>query len=207
MNMAPWQRVFLKAAGFGAGFAALVVGAFAVWLFAKSLPETPKPWNRDAIKATFSDLFANTGERPVATFRYTLENTTPHDYYLPTDPKSAFLILPEGKGMSQEEKLAWDNGAYVPPGQKVTVSFQLTYDYNDSYPKAERDNLDKLSNFLGRRLKELEGFAVLDRANRYEIVFPKGWQDSPAESKEKARALPNPTPEGAERKSGARPSP
>jgi|SRR5882724_8408342 len=203
--MAPWQRIFLKAAGFGAGFATFLVGALAIWLFVKSLPETPKPWNRDAVKATYADLFMNPAERPVAMFRYTLENTTPHDYYLPADPKSAFVILPEGKGMSQEEELTWDKGAYLPPGQKVTVSFQLTYDYNDSYPKAERDNLDKLSKFMARRLKEIEGFALLDRTNRYQITFPKGWQDSPAESKEKA--LPNPTVERDARKSSARPSP
>jgi len=87
--------------------------------------------------------------------------------------------------MSQDEELAWDKGAYLPPGQKVTVSFRLTYDYNDSYPKGDRDNLDKLSKFMGRRLKELEGFGVLDRANRYQIMFPKGWEDSPSEQTDK----------------------
>ena len=151
--MGPWQRIFLKAAGFGAGFAVFLVASLAGWLFYKSLPETPKPWNRDAIKATFADLFINTGERPIATFKYTLENTTPRDYNLPSDAKSAFVILPGGKGMSQDEELAWDKGAYVPPGQKVTVSFRLTYDYNDSYPKGDRDNIDKISKFINRRLK------------------------------------------------------
>src|SRR3990170_4750016 len=113
MIMAPWQRILLKAAGFGAGFAALLVATFAIWLFVKSLPEKPRQWNRDAIKATYADLSVTTGERPVAAFRYTVENTTPHDYYLPTDAKSAFLILPEGKGMTHEEQLTWDAGAYV----------------------------------------------------------------------------------------------
>ena len=183
--MGRWQVLFFRAAGFGAGFAAALVIATAGWLFYQSLPETPKPWNRDVIKATFADLKVNTGERPIATFKYTLENTTRHDYYLPTDDKSAFVILPGGKGMSQDEELAWDKGSYLPPGQKVTVSFWVTYDYNDSYPKNDRGNLDKLSKFMGRRLKELEGFAVLDRANRYQIVFPKGWEDSPSEPKNK----------------------
>src|SRR5215813_4828305 len=83
--MGHWQRIFLKAAGFGAGFAAFLVATIAGWLVFKSLPETPKPWNRDAIKAKYADLYLNTGDRPVVTFKYTLENTTPHDYYyLPT---------------------------------------------------------------------------------------------------------------------------
>lgn len=58
-------------------------------------------------------------------------------------------------------------------GQKVIVTFQLTYDYNDSYPKNDRDNLDKFAKFMNRRLKDLDGFVVLDRENRYQITFPK----------------------------------
>lgn len=183
--MATWQRIFFRAAGFGAGFAASLVLAIGGWLFYQSFPETPKPWNRDVIKATFADLLMNPDERPVATFRYTLENTTPHDYYLPSDGKSAFIILSEGKGMSQDEELVWDNGAYLPSGQKVTVSFRVTYDYNDSYPKEDRDNIDKLSKFMSRRLKRIEGFTVLDREKRYQITFPKGWQDLGSEPKGK----------------------
>lgn len=95
--MIPWQKLFLKAAGFGAGFAAFLVAAIAGWQVFQSLPESPKPWNRDAIKATYAELFMNTGDRPVATFRYALENTTPRDYYLPSDPKAAFVVLPDGK--------------------------------------------------------------------------------------------------------------
>ncbi|MGH7845535.1 MAG: hypothetical protein ACREQW_10245, partial [Candidatus Binatia bacterium] len=72
----------------------------------------------------------------------------------------------------------------------------LTYEYNDSYPKSDRENLDKVSKFMARRLKELEGFAVLDRTNRYQVIFPKGWQDSSTESREKSPV-----------KSGARSSP
>jgi hypothetical protein len=203
--MAPWQRITLKAAGFGAGFAAILVAAIAGWLVFQSLPETPKPWNRDAIKATYADLYMDTGDRPVATFKYMLENTTPHDYYLPSDPRTAFVVLPDGKGMSQEEELTWDKGVYVPPGQKVSVSFKITYDYNESYPKSDRDNLDKLSKFMTRRLKELAGFAVLDRTNRYQVTFPKGWQDSPSESNE--TSLSNPTVEGARVRAASAPQP
>ncbi len=204
MNITSWQRLLLKAAGFGAGFAALLVGTFAIWFFVESLPKTPKPWNRDVIKVTYVDLSVKTGERPVATFRYTIENTTPSDYYLPTDAKSAFVLLPKGKGLSQEEDLTWDKGAYVPAGQKVAFSFQITYDYDDSYPEADRDNLHKLATFMNRKLEELDGFAVLDRTNRYQISFPKGWQNLPTDSKDKV--LPN-SPVGNAPKGGARPSP
>lgn len=203
--MVPWQKLFLKAAGFGAGCAAFLVAAIAGWQVFQSLPESPKPWNRDAIKATYAELSLRTGDRPVLRFRYTLENTTLRDYYLPSDPKAAFVVLPDGKGMSQEEELTWDKGAYIPPGQKVSVAFYLTYDYSDSYPKSDRDNLDKLSKFMARREKELEGFVVLDRTNRYQMTFPKGWKDAPGESK--GTSLPNSTVVRDALKSGARPSP
>ncbi len=78
--------------------------------------------------------------------------------------------------MHQQEDLSWDKGVYLPPGEKVTVSFKLTYDYNDAYPRAQRDNMDKASKWANRRLKEVDGFAILGRANRYQIIFPRGWE-------------------------------
>ena len=176
--MNPWLKVFLRASGFGAGAVVAAAVAIGAWSYIASLPEKPKPWDREAIKATFADLFANTGDKIVTTFRYTLENKTKSDYYFPDDAKSAFVVLSEGKGLSQQDEIAWGRGAYLPSGQKVSMSFQLTYDYNESYPKKESDNLDKLSKFMNRRLKEVDGFVVLDKKNRYEIVFPKGWQDT-----------------------------
>lgn len=116
MTMDTGRRIFLRAVGFGVGFAAFLGIAIAAWLFYQSLP--PKPWNRDAMKATYVELSVNTGERLVVTFTYALENTARRDYYLPLDAKSAFVILPGGKGMSQDEELNWDKGKYVPRRSK-----------------------------------------------------------------------------------------
>jgi hypothetical protein len=171
--MNPWRKVFLRAAGFGVGIVAAVAIAIGAWIYIASLPQTPGPWDREKIKADFADLEVNTGNKLIAIFRYTVENTTRHDYHLPDDPKSAFVVLSEGKGLSQESEITWDRGAYLPPGQKISVSFRLAYDYNDSYPKQDRDNLDKLGKFMKRRLKETDGFVILDKSNRYEIVFLK----------------------------------
>jgi hypothetical protein len=181
--MNPWLKVFVKASGFGVGAAVaagIIIGA---WVYISSLPETPRPWNREAIKATFADLYVNTGDRIVATFRYTVENKTKNDYYLPNDVKSVFVALPEGKGLSQEDEITWGHGAYLPSGQKVSTSFQMTYDYDESFPQKECDNLDKLSKFMNRRLRKLDGFVVLDKKSRYEIVFPKGWKDTDEKKK------------------------
>ncbi len=181
--MANGKSLVLKIAYFGAGFAAMLVAMIAGWQVFQSMPETPKPWNDDAIKATFVELSVTTGERLVTTFKYSIQNTTPHDYYLPSDPNAAFVILPKEGGLSQHQELNWNKGAYIPAGQKMSVWFQLSYDYNDSFTKSDRDKLDKLSNFMDRRLKEVDGFVVLDRDNRYRVVFPKGWQEATSKSR------------------------
>jgi hypothetical protein len=172
-----WQKLLLSSMGTGAGSviaAALVIG---VWFYIASLPEKPKPWDQVAIKATFADLFVTLGDKIVTTFQYTLENKTNSDYYFPEDAKSAFVILSEGKGLSQEDVLTWGRGVYLPCGQKISMSFHLTDDYNESYPRKERDNLDKLGEFMKSRLRKIDGFVVLDKNNRYEIIFPNGWKD------------------------------
>ncbi len=172
-----WQKLLLSAMGTGAGAVVAAAVAIGVWFYITSLPEKPKPWDRVAIKATFADLSVTLGEKIVTTFQYTLENKTKGDYYFPEDAKSAFVVLPEEKGLSQEDELAWSRGVYLPCGQKVSMSFHLTDDYNEAYPKKDRDNLDKLGEFMKSRLKKIDGFVVLDKKNRYEIVFPNGWKN------------------------------
>jgi hypothetical protein len=122
--MKPWLRVFLRAAGFGAGAAATAAAIVGVLFYAASFPEKEKPWNSQAIKATFADLFVNTGDRIVATFRYTVENKTKSDYYFPKDKESAFVAMPEGKGLSQEDEIVWGHGAYVRQGRRYQHYFR-----------------------------------------------------------------------------------
>jgi hypothetical protein len=173
--MNPWLKIFLRASGFGAGAVVAAVLAIGAWFYITSILDKAKPWDRETISAMFADLYVTPGDQIVTTFRYTVENKTKKDYNFPEDPKSAFVILPEGKGLSQEENISWSHGAYLPSGQKMALSFQLTYEYNESYPKKDRDNSDKLARFMDRRLKEVDGFVILDKAKRYEIIFPKGW--------------------------------
>ena len=174
----------LRAVGFGAGFAVAITLLIGGWTYLESLPSTPKPWNRGAVTASFADLFVEAGDRIVVTFRYTVENKTMQDYYLPSDNQSVLTILPSEKGYASEPELGWDRGAYIPANQKIAVSFRMIYDYNDAYPKTDSNNVNKMNAFLKRRLKEIEGFAILDKEHRYEIMFPKGWKEpkEPSES-------------------------
>lgn len=178
MSTTAWKRVFIRSAGFGAGFAVTFLIVVAIWSYFTSLPKRPKPWNNLAIKATYSELSLYTGDPLLVTFQYILENTTPYDYCLPNDSEVAFIQMPKTKGLIKDHELTWNKGTCVPTAQKVAVSFRLTYNYSDySFPQSEKNNLEKLSKFVNRRLSEIDGFVVLDKQNRYQINFPKGWED------------------------------
>jgi hypothetical protein len=176
--MTTWKRIFIRSAGIGSGFALTILIVIAFWSYYTSLPKTPKPWNNTAIKASFSELSMNAGESLIANFQYIVENTTPYDYNFPNDGEAAFIILPKTKGLSKDHELTWDRGTFLPTGQKVAISFKLTYHYGEySFPKSDKENIDKLSSFMNRRLKEIDGFVILDKENRYQINFPRGWEE------------------------------
>lgn len=176
--MNTWQRVFIRAAGFGVGCVITIIIAFALWSYYSSLPKKPKPWNESAIKAEYSEIIVNTGDKIVTQFRYLVENTTAYDYSLPSYAEAAFIQIPETKGLAKDHDITWDVGTFVPTGQKVAVTFRLSYDYSEySFSKSDIDNLEKFSKFMNRRLSEIDGFVVLDKKNRYQINFPRGWKD------------------------------
>jgi hypothetical protein len=183
--MVGWKRVLLIGAGFGAGFAitlAAIVGAF-VWY--QSRPAKEPDWNTRAIKATFKDIGITTSvAKPKFTFSYSLENTTSLDYSVDaTSQVTLMATLPDGKGFEPDEALSLPPSVYIPAKQKVVVSISKEAEYNDSYPARDRDDGEKLAIFMNRRLKELDGFVLFDKAHRYKIIFPNGWPDTKKDTK------------------------
>ena len=174
--MYTWKKVFIRSAGFGFGAIMAIALIVGLWLWYNSRPKPVKPWDSQAITSCFSDLQVSVGDRIIAEFRYSLESSLDHDYVLPSDDESAFIVLPDGKGLAKKENLEWPKGAILPAHQKISITFKIPFDYNDFYPRKHRDDLGKLNAFMKRRLKEIEGFVILDRKRRYEIKFPKGWE-------------------------------
>jgi len=174
--MHSWKKIFVRSAGFGFGAATALAIVVGLWILYSSRPVSPKPWNSQAIASKFSDLYVNTGDRIIAEFRYSLESSLDLDYTLPSDKDSAFVVLPEKKGLEKKTEMEWPSGMILPAHQRINIAFRIPYDYNDSYPRKQRDDLYKLNAFMNRRLKELDGFVMLDRKNRYEIKFSKGWE-------------------------------
>lgn len=171
-------------AGFGAGavlMAALLIGGF-TWYSNRPKPE--RAWNTTTLKATYHLLSVDEGDRLAVHFSYVVENTTDFDYSLdPKDDISIMTVLPENKGLGGNEEVALASHTFIPAKQKVSITLDKFYDYNESYPKAEKENTEKLTAFMHRRLKELAGFVMFDKRNRYMVKFPSGWEDAGRDEK------------------------
>lgn len=172
--MENWKRLFIKAAGFGAGFAlaaAAILGAILWW---SNRPVKPKPFNARAITASYSGLSIGvTGDVFHFTLTYGLRNNTDRDYELPI--VGGFMIVnPENKGLDTIEGVKWDSSTIIPPGQTVNLKFEIPYqlqEYNQTGADLVPDK--KEIEFAQRRMKEMGGFRFFDGTNRYEIDFPK----------------------------------
>ena len=95
---AQMKTIFLKAAGFGAGFALIIIIAVGLFAYVSSLPRPEAKWNENAVTASFTELTFTTGENVVINFSFTLDNATDHDYTLTNDKDSLYLEMPGGKG-------------------------------------------------------------------------------------------------------------
>jgi hypothetical protein len=152
------KTMFLKAAGFGVGFAATIIAAVGLFAYVISLPRPEQKWNETAVTSSFADLTFSTGDSPVINFSFTLENTTDHDYSLSNEKDSLYVELPGGKGLYQYNnspdpylKNITIDQSVIPSKQRVIVTLHLIYEYNDFYPKTDQENTDKMKNFMDKR--------------------------------------------------------
>ena len=144
--------------------------AVVVWYSTRPAPV--RAWDQKAITATFANLYLTKKEGSfVFTFRYTLENHTGRDWMVP-GPDALYRVLANGKGLQRDTTLRWDGGPAVPSGQQINVGVQIDYQYTE-----DSGDLDKLNEFTKRRLAEIDGFAALDEANRYDLRLPKPPED------------------------------
>lgn len=159
-----WFRYFVLSAG--AATALVFVAVTLVWYVTR--PAKPRPWNDGAITATFTGMSVLT-DRPVATFRYGVQNHTERDYRLPGHD-SIRIVLPTGDGLLRDEAVRWVAMSSVPVGQKISVEIQVDIDISQLSDGGDaKGSVDKVR----RWLKGMEGFVVLDETSRYEIQLPK----------------------------------
>jgi len=187
--MPKWKRFLLIGAGFGAGFAAISALIFGGWTWYLSRPVKPKPWDSNEIVATFEFLGTETGQfadDPKAqslVFSYTLENKTDVDYRMPAEGLQLYARLNHEKSLAVDsQSLSLDKERpFIPAKQRMGFTIHLHYlapEGLDPNPKTAEDrnkNHLLLTKYLNEELTNLDGFAVFDIVNRYQIALPNGW--------------------------------
>lgn len=100
--MTTWKRLLLISAGFGAGFAvcvAAIVGSFC-WCSSR-----PKPWNKNALKATFATMEFDTRPQEASykvDFMYNLQNTTERNYDFNSSNFNLLAVLADANALSKD---------------------------------------------------------------------------------------------------------
>lgn len=179
-----WKRPLLIGVGWGLGTAvglAVLLGGF---LWYRSRPKPPKPWNTSAIKAEY-DYLGTEGDKNTIVFYYTLENTTDFDYRI----EDGHDIAMNGK-LGREHSLSLFSGfekidypIAVPAKKRVRFVVHIDYAYPEKEkPKPDADERKKyreaVEKYVVDELNNLDGFDLLDETKRYEIIFPAGWKHS-----------------------------
>jgi hypothetical protein len=175
-----WKKWFIKGAGVGVGLAlGLAVIAGAIYWYS-SRPKQPKPWNFNAIKATYTVLQGQVrGDDVHLTFVYALHNPNDVDYSLPGEVSAELMRkLPNDGGFQKLNGASWGERVIIPAKQTVNVEFDVPIHLSDFNTKStEMENEEKFAKFTARRLSEMDGLAFFDYSNRYRIDLPNGWPE------------------------------
>ncbi len=183
--MAEWKRPLFIGIGWGLGTAlgvVLLVGGFLWYQSRPKPPAPPKPWNSSAIKAEY-DYSDTEGDNNNVVIYYTIENTTDFDYRVVKSPDitlSAKLLRENSLSVTSDSDTI-DYPIVVPAKKRVRCPIHLKYPYPERMkanpaPGEGKKYRDEVEKYVAKELNNLDGFDLLDGANRYEIIFPAGWK-------------------------------
>jgi hypothetical protein len=178
------NKVVLKAAGFGGGFAlvaAIIIGAVMLWSHRAG---KPKPWNPNAIIATYNGLSVE-GDKNTFVYSYILENRTSTDYQIPDDVNVHLAVKykdSESLNFPKAELLHLDYPIFIPARSKVAFQVHLAQpspfrrDY-DASEDVQHDFNTRLAQYATKNMGSINGFEVLDDNSRYQLNLPSGWAE------------------------------
>jgi hypothetical protein len=194
-----WKRIILRAAGFGAGAALTAAMCLGLFVWHKSRPAKPKPWNRGAITAEFYRVSTSSEGDSKLNFEYVLENKTDRDYELQSyaTPKIAGKLQDTGSfvGFDNQNELLLKLPIFVPAHQKTRISLTLpSYGFsspnhlsNTSSDDERRKYYAAVAAHVTQNMSNLDGFVVFDESQRYQIELPNGWKNKSREDEQKSK--------------------
>lgn len=139
-----WKRLVLISASAGAGFALMLSLIFGGYVWYTS---SPKPWNKNAIKASFHHL-GTEGENNNIVFHYLLENRTSSDFRMGDD--SGVIIM--GKAHVEQSLLRDDLyfkihypafPVFIPAKQRAFFAIRVRHSYIPERLPADFSSNDK----------------------------------------------------------------
>lgn len=163
--------MFLKAAGFGAGFAGIFVLFFGFILWYQNRPVPPPAWNKSAITAKWIKATPGKTGKSIA-FRYAITNSTSEDYSL--DGEARFFIRKPNSNVLNPSG-TFGVSSFIPSKHTVQLEYFVTI---TGYPELLDASEDQINKILSDRPPaNLDGFEIFDDKKHYEIVLPAGWKE------------------------------
>lgn len=185
--MAPWKNILLKAIGVGIGVGIALAACVALLFWYNHRPVPEKPWDKNAITATF-DYVDTQGENHHLRFFYVLENHTDRDYKIVTADLLVSAVVGEEGSLAGGNNGAVkfeDENIFLPSKQPVVTGLELpNYPYPGSdvlvsdTPDGRKKYREAVKKYVNEQLPKLEGFAAFYEAERFRINFPNGWRGS-----------------------------
>ena len=183
--MALWKKILLRSIGVGAGLGIVLLLAMTLYVWWSG---RPKEWSSVAITAKPTEVTITTADEMMHfRFRYALSNHTKDNYIVPM-PEDAALMrkLPEDASLEKMSGADWDKSVTIPPGQTVNLRFDVpivlgAFSTSSAELGMPSDNSSgqapsKYIEFVNTRLKEMNGFVLMDYGNRYRIELPSNWE-------------------------------
>jgi hypothetical protein len=175
-----WKRIFLRSAGFGAGFALCLAIILGVTLWYQSRPRPPKPWDTKTMQAEY-DRTTDQKTTDIG-FRYLLKNNGLEDYRI-SDAASVQIAIKMGKGVLTpfNRVVSIETPIFIPAGQKTMVFIKLITGTRfqhqlPEHPTAVDEEQYRKFVFDYLNASQITGFVLFDELQKIEIDFPSGWK-------------------------------
>jgi hypothetical protein len=186
-----WKKIAIRAVfgGIGLGIGAVAIIGAAVWY--PNRPKPTPPWNSKALTAKFDTMEFKIGASDETTsypvdFYYNVQNNTNQTYQFTPAGLTPLAVLTRGNALSkdfghyQASAATVDGPPFIPPGGTARIGIKVYYLFPDEFTDADKKNEKKLTESLGHRTDELNGFVIFDAQNHYRIDLPRGWEDTKA---------------------------
>jgi hypothetical protein len=157
----------------------LALALAAAVLYVRSRGGAPKPWNSNAITASYvgAQLRELDSGNAALYLAYEVQNHTDSDYRLADGAEALVMSRLRADGsLSSQEQVRLSYPTFLPARQRARVALEIPSPFGwpaDGDPAFQ----DKLRDFVNQKLMEVQTFVLFDQTDRFEIEFPSGWQE------------------------------